>query len=555
MNREIETSDNLTDPLEALRTILPAGAFSQEELEEMLPLCQIARVEAESVLITEGEPSDARVYFILSGSVSVHIQGKFILKLKNRGDTVGEMGLISAAPRSATVKTDEPCVFLIVHAPLEGLEKQDSDYKFRYFMSRIFNSILTEKLRRTSDRARLYEDMALRSRTVEAQQISLEEEIATYLHQISLYSHLVDSAKDSILITDTEGRILIANPALKQTFGIDTDQVIGVEFSALLQVPQAGAVEWEHISQRASQKGWHGEVLLQHPTKEATPADCSISAVHDADGEAMAYSVILRDISERKALEEETRRQRQELERAYQKLRELDRAKSKFLSLVSHELRTPIASIMAYSEVLNTEGMADPEDQTKFIDVIHQEAEKLTEMVNKVLAMSKMESGQMLFNFAENQLEELVRMQVAMWRPRAESKHLVMTYEAEPELRPTVYDEDNIREAVEQLIDNAIKYTESGTIKVRVSQDDSETWIRIEDSGRGIEGQDLGQLLENFGRGDQTATGHGLGLGLPLCYLIVKAHSGELHLEPNQQKGTTASIVLPLRPPPEAMAS
>ncbi|MCH9045962.1 MAG: PAS domain-containing sensor histidine kinase, partial [SAR324 cluster bacterium] len=320
-------------------------------------------------------------------------------------------------------------------------------------------------------------------------------------------------------------------------------------------VPQADASYWEHVSQRASQKGWQGEVLLQHPTKEAIPADCSISAVHDADGEAMAYSVILRDISERKALEEETRRQRQELERAYQKLRELDRAKSKFLSLVSHELRTPIASIMAYSEVLNTEGMADPEDQTKFIDVIHQEAEKLTEMVNKVLAMSKMESGQMLFNFAENQLEELVRMQVAMWRPRAESKHLVMTYEAEPELRPTVYDEDNIREAVEQLIDNAIKYTESGTIKVRVSQDDSETWIRIEDSGRGIEGQDLGQLLENFGRGDQTATGHGLGLGLPLCYLIVKAHSGELHLEPNQQKGTTASIVLPLRPPPEAMAS
>ncbi len=145
--------------LEALRLLLPAHAFSGTELEELTALCELRAYPAEQVLIREGEPPDNLVYFLLDGQVSVTIQGRHILSLHNQGDTIGEMGLISAAPRSATVRTDVPSSFLIVDATLATDPMAGGNYKLRYYLGRIFNSILTEKLRTTSDRARLYEDM------------------------------------------------------------------------------------------------------------------------------------------------------------------------------------------------------------------------------------------------------------------------------------------------------------------------------------------------------------------------------------------------------------
>lgn len=537
------------EPLEALRVILPAQAFSEAELRDLVPMCELRGYAAGAVLIREGEPSDNRVYFLLAGSVSVSIKDRFILRLQNRGDTIGEMGLISAAARSATVTTDAPAQFLIIAAALPEDPQAPQDYKLRYYLGRIFNAILTEKLRTTSDRARLYEDMASHSRAVETQRRSLEEEIASYLKQISLYTHLVNSAKDAILITDTVGRILNANRALAQAFGIETDTVIGVDAGILLAMPNGTPGNWESIAADARQGGWHGEVVLYHPSQGAIPADCSISAVHDPEQALLAYSVILRDIRQRKELEARTQQQAAELERAYSKLRELDRAKSNFLSMVSHELRTPISSVLAYSELLGTEGMVEPEDQAQFIEVIHKEAEKLTEMVNKVLAISKMESGEMLFDFAEADLEEPVRGVAAMLRSRAEAKQLRLDVSVPKPLRPVVFDDENLREALSQLLDNAIKYTQTGSVGIEVTQHDGVSSIRVTDTGPGLSDLDLDHLLDKFGRGDPVNIGaHGLGLGLPLCYLIVQAHSGTLSLQNLREQGTEAIITLPMQP-------
>jgi PAS domain S-box-containing protein len=537
------------EPLEALRVILPTQTFSEEELRELLPMCELKVLPAEHTLIKEGEPSDNRVYFLLSGSVSVSIQGRFILSLHNRGESIGEMGLISSAPRSATVCTDKPSQFLVINATMPEGPLGPDDYKLRYSLSRIFNSILTEKLRTTSDRARLYEDMLDRSERVEQQRRSLEQEIAAYLQQISLYSHLVNGANDAILITDPEGRILNANRALMRSFGVETDTVIGVQVDILLAMPNGEPGNWESISREARGGGWHGEVVVYHPSLGAIPADCSIFFVHDSEGALLAYSVILRDIRERKALEQETQRQAAELERAYGQLRELDRAKSNFLNLISHELRTPITSILAYSELLKTEGMVEPEERQSFVEVIHKETEKLSEMVKKVLAISKMESGQMLFNFTEQDLEQLVRHAAAMLRSQAEVKQVTLSVSVPNPLAPVVFDEENLREAVAQLLDNAIKYTDGGSIEVEVTQRDGTSLIRIDDTGKGIEGLNIDDLLDNFGRGDPVNVGpHGLGLGLPLCYLIVKAHSGTLSLQSRAGHGTEAVFALPMQP-------
>lgn len=537
----------LREPLEALRAILPARAFADEELRDLLPLCQVQHVPKGEAVMREGEPSDNRVYFILQGSVSVSIQDRFILRLHSRGETIGEMGLISSSPRSATVRTDEDSDFLVLDATLPEQPQGERDYKLRYYLGRIFNSILTEKLRVTSDRARLYEDVLTHSRQVEAERTTLEGRIAEYLQQISLYSHLVNSAHDAIVITDTEGRVLIANRALTRLFGMATEAVIGSDVTGLLG-SGSGAPDWQAVAQAAHRGGWDGEVTLEHPTEGPIPADCSVSVVHDADAALLAYSVILRDIRERKALEAETRRQAAELERAYGQLQEMDRVKSNFLSMVSHELRTPVANVLAYSEMLNMEGMVEPEERGSFLEVIHREAERLRSMVDKVLAISKMESGQMHFNFAPGALGELVRTVGAMARPGAEAKGLSIDLQVDEGLEPVVMDEENLREAVSQLVENAIKYSEQGAIGLRVERDGDRALIRVTDVGKGIEGLEIEQLLEKFGRGVPMNLGeHGLGLGLPLCYLIVKAHSGALRLASRGEQGTEAIIALPLQ--------
>ena len=541
-------NDTLTDPLSALRIILPREAFSDAELRELIPFSEILTYDAGTALITEGDPSDNRVYFLLSGSLSVYIQGKFILNLTNPGDSVGEMGLISAAPRSATVRTDSPSSILVFNASLDQSVSEDDDYRFRYYLSRIFNTILTEKLRKTSNRAKLYEDMVTQTRGLQRERVGLEQEIAQYLEQISLYTHLVNSAKDTIIITDTNGHILNANKSLHQDFGIETDQVVGKEITELLDWKNGGNVPWSEIVATAKKGGWNQEVTLVHSSGVEIPADCSISVVQDNERNFLAASVILRNIAVRKALEAETHRQRLQLEEAYRQIQVMDRVKSNFLNMVSHELRTPISNILAYSEMLTMEDMVEPEDRPGFLQIIHDEAGKLAEMVNKVMAIAKLESGQMFFNFAENRLEEVVRNLVVKMRPKAEEKNLKIDFTCQEGMAPVVFDEENLGEAVEQVLDNAVRYTEHGKIQVEVRQNEGKSVIRIQDTGKGIGKGEIGEVLEKFGRGDQVNIGtHGLGLGLPLSYMIVKAHAGEMNLESVPEGGTVVSIKLPLK--------
>ena len=541
-------NDYLNDPLSALRIILPREAFSEAELRDLIPFSEILSYDAGTALITEGEDSDNRVYFLLSGSLSVYIQEKFILNLTKPGDSVGEMGLISSAPRSATVRTDSSSSILVFNASLDPSVTGNDDYRFRYYLSRIFNTILTEKLRKTSNRAKLYEDMVTQTQGLEQERFSLEQEIAQYLEQISLYTHLVNSAKDTIIITDTNGRILNANNSLNEDFGVDTNQIVGKEITELLDWKNGGQEPWFEIVATAKKGGWHKEVTLVHPTGVEIPADCSISVVQDNERNFLAASVILRNIAMRKVLEAETQRQRAQLEEAYLQIQVMDRVKSNFLNMVSHELRTPISNILAYSEMLTMEGMVDPEDRPGFINIIHDEAGKLTEMVKKVLAIAKLESGQMFFNFAENRLEEVVRNLVVKMRPKAEEKNLKIEFACQEAMAPVVFDEENLGEAVEQVLDNAVRYTEHGKIEVEVRQNEGKSLIRVQDTGKGIGKGEIGEVLEKFGRGDQVNIGtHGLGLGLPLCYMIIKAHAGEMNLESLPEGGTVVSIKLPLK--------
>lgn len=546
----VSNTEYLSDPLSALRFLFPESMFSNKELRDLLPVCEIIHASKNQKIIVEDTENDSRVYFLLDGSLTVSIKGRFILTLQNKGDSIGEMGLISSSPRSATVTSDTDSTLLVLMADIISAPNQDEDFRFRYYFSRLFNTILTEKLRKTSDRARLYEDMVDHSKKVERKTANLQEEVSRYLREISMYTHVVDGAYDAIMVTDTAGMILSSNLAVSQIFGFPGHELLGRDISSIFGFDNENETRLMDIIKIATKGGWSGELDIKNKDGESIPADCSISMVKDDNQGHLAYSIILKDSRERKAYEQKILRQSQQLQKANQELQALDKAKNNFLHLISHHLRTPITSIKAYAELLTMDDMVDESELVEYLGVIHKEADKLGEMVNKVLALAKMESGQMHFQFTPCELDKLVWAQVSMTREKAEENNLILDFKDPGNLKPVVCDNEQIQEALDQVLDNAIKYTKSGSITVSMAQNDKETLIHVEDTGKGIEGFDVNTLLDRFTREEGLdARGYGLGLGLPLCYMIIKAHSGTLDLKQNKIQGITVTLSLPNTPP------
>ena len=136
-----------------------------------------------------------------------------------------------------------------------------------------------------------------------------------------------------------------------------------------------------------------------------------------------------------------------------------------------------------------------------------------------------------------------------MMRSRAEAKGLTLAFQPPEHPTPSAFDAERIGEAVEQMLDNAIKFTESGAITARLSQDGKESLLHVQDTGKGIPGDHIATLWRKFERvEDLEHHTHGLGLGLPLCYLIAMAHSGQLRIDSQPGRGTTVSLVLPHMP-------
>jgi len=277
-----------------------------------------------------------------------------------------------------------------------------------------------------------------------------------------------------------------------------------------------------------------------------------VSVVRDDQGLRLAYSVLLRDIRAEKSFQNRILLQSRQLEKAYSSLQELDRIKSHFLTLVSHELRTPITSILAYAETLSN-GMADPSEYNEFSSIILQEARHLSDIVDKVLAITKLESGQMLLNFQTADLSELVRGEVAMVRSKASLKGLTLDFTGPEPGKPTVFDPEKIRAAILQILDNAVRFTDRGGIRVKLEQNDRTSLLHVLDTGKGIPEQIIRSIFRKFETDDDPEHhSSGLGLGLPLCYLIARAHGGELSITSRPGEGTTVTLMVPNQPPSAA---
>lgn len=227
---------------------------------------------------------------------------------------------------------------------------------------------------------------------------------------------------------------------------------------------------------------------------------------------------------------------------------ELSRAenlKNDFISSVSHELRTPLTAIRGWGETAKMSVGVDEELVKRGLDVVLSESDRFSSLVEELLDFSRMETGRMTFVLQPLDICGLLREAVDMYEELSKQQGIELVYARSAERLDVMGDPNRLKQVFINIIDNAVKYTESGG-QVLVSQDTEEACVRItvRDTGVGIPAQDIDRVKEKFYKANKTVRGSGIGLAV--ADEIVKQHKGLLFVESTEGVGTTVTIVLPL---------
>ena len=253
---------------------------------------------------------------------------------------------------------------------------------------------------------------------------------------------------------------------------------------------------------------------------------------------------IKREVEQREKLEKLTK----ELGSANVKLKELDKVKSEFLSFASHQVKTPMAVVKGYASLIidGTYGIVSDKIRDTALK-IKETADSMISLVNNLLDLRKIESGKMDFKFAEVDLVKLIKDMVEELRGLAQKKGLELSLETMEDKIICIADSQKLMQVFQNLIDNSIKYTEKGWIKVKIVTRDRIAQVSISDSGRGMSKELLPQLFEQFIRDAREIKKiEGTGLGLYIARQIVQAHHGKIWAESmGTDQGSTFCVELP----------
>jgi signal transduction histidine kinase len=248
--------------------------------------------------------------------------------------------------------------------------------------------------------------------------------------------------------------------------------------------------------------------------------------------------------------------QRQELQRLNEKieadnkqLAELGRFKSELLSLASHQIRSPLGAMKGFITLITGGAYGPVGDKVKETLVkVQASADELINLINTLLDVRKVEEGKMEYQFEKVDLTQLVSSTIDSVMPLAQAKSLALTGDLEKSSVFVNIDKEKFKQVIQNLIDNAIKYTPSGFVKVTLRQDPTTATIEVSDSGLGIPATLIPYLFEEFIRDERVKKEiRGTGLGLYIARKIAEAHGGKLSAEsPGEGKGSTFKVVLPL---------
>jgi PAS domain S-box-containing protein len=341
---------------------------------------------------------------------------------------------------------------------------------------------------------------------------------------------ILDSTADGIIVFDDAGKATVANPAVTKLLAHSTDAIVGNNFEALME-GQVSAEDKETIS----------HFLRGEETPEASvkfewgkkTLSASAAPVHLESGEDIGTVAVFRDFT-REA--------------------EIDRMKSTFVSIASHELRTPLNAIMGYTEMLN-EGVYGPltEQQRGAMGRLLANSSHMLSLVNNLLDRARIEAGTIKLNIGDFTPSKLVDGVKGVMDMMAHNKGLELTTSIADDIPNTLQgDWQRLHQILINFTNNAVKFTEEGSVDVRVYMHDADHWaMAVADTGIGIPEDAQQYIFEPFRQVDDSATREygGAGLGLSIVKQLVTLMGGWIELESEEEKGSTFIVILPLEPP------
>ncbi len=238
----------------------------------------------------------------------------------------------------------------------------------------------------------------------------------------------------------------------------------------------------------------------------------------------------------------------EEIQRTADRLREVDQLKSEFLANMSHELRTPLNSIIGYTEIMlmGIEGELDPEMQED-VEAIYENGQHLLRLINDILDLAKIEAGHMALSMEQVDIEPLLDDVRTNNAGLVLNKPVEILIEADQDLPPVEGDRVRLSQVLNNLVSNAVKFTDEGTVTMRAFSDDGWAYIQVEDTGIGMSEHDLDIIFERFRQvdGSSTRKAEGTGLGLSITRHLIEMHGGDIEVHSQLGEGSTFTVRLP----------
>ncbi len=359
---------------------------------------------------------------------------------------------------------------------------------------------------------------------------------------------IVNSSDDAIITKTLDGIITSWNDGAQSIFGYTAGEIIGHSIKKLIPADRFQE-EDEFIANvlRGGRVSHHQTIRLG---KDGRPVDISvsISPVNDKHGKVIGIANVARDIRQQKKFEKE-------LQRAKETAEEASRSKSQFLANMSHEIRTPLNAIIGFAELLEANGLSE-QMLKDFSATIRRNGRLLTQIIDDILDLSKVEAGKLTIDRIRCQLPLLLQDVEALMRQPAREKGIALTIRFKGPA-PNVISTDPVRlkQVLINIIGNAVKFTSDGQVEVTITQNVRQTQRTIEflvkDSGRGISPEQAGGLFQPFTQADASTTRifGGTGLGLVLSRRLAQALGGNVELaESALGAGSTFKITIDAGP-------
>lgn len=349
----------------------------------------------------------------------------------------------------------------------------------------------------------------------------LKNKMGKIVYEEAKLDVVISSMFEGVLLTDAKGDILMMNPSLRKLFLIDT----APEGKKPIEIMRNNRIQDIVDVIIKNRKSLMTEEVFANISEEKIMRINGGPIIKSGSMEGVI--LVFHDITE---------------------LKKLEKVRQDFVANVSHELRTPLSNIKGYAETLLGGAIREEANSKEFLDIIYHESGRLSNIIDDLLDIARMESGKVKMVFLPIAAGLAVKKAVDVLKKSASNKSITIEYAIPENLPKALADEGRFMQVLLNLLDNAVKYTpERGNIRVTASKKDNHLQIDVIDTGSGIPEKDIPRIFERFYRVDKARSRElgGTGLGLSIVKHIVQAHGGEVWVVSTLGKGSMFSFTIP----------